>query len=169
MFGITYTRLDIFITWWLSVFHSIVVLCHFASLSVHHHILGHTPFSESIGPFSRLSFTFWSSCWPPRVAYWGIPSSPKIIGPFTCFIIFWPSCWSSWVVRLGHIPSGRVFLHRYLGYPLALGHLIRSFIILSVWIFKLGLHLYRLVIRRVSLRFGAAPISIDHVPITFRV
>ena len=132
-------------------------------------ILGHTPFSESIGPFSRLSFTFWSSCWPPRVAYWGIPSFPKIIGPFTCFIIFWPSCWSSWVVRLGHIPSGRVFLHRYLGYPLALGHLIRSFIILSVWIFKLGLHLYRLVIRRVSLRFGAAPISIDHVPITFRV
>ena len=114
LFGITYLRLDIFITWWMSIFQSTVVLRHFASLSVHHCILGHTPFSESIEPFSRLSFTFWLSCW------------------------------SSWVVILGHIPSGWVCLHHYLGYPLVLGHLIRSFIILSVRVqFESGPHLYR--------------------------
>ena len=77
-------------------------------------------------PFSELSFTFGSSCWPLRVAYLGIPSFPKIIRPCTCFIIFWPNCRSLWVVILGHIPSCWVCLHHYPRYPLALGHLIRS-------------------------------------------
>ena len=93
-------------------------------------------------PFNKLSFTFGSSCWPLRVAYWGIPSFLGIIEPFTGFIIFWASCRSLWVVILGHIPSGRVFLHHYLGHPLVLGHLIRLFIILSCQ-FESGPHLYR--------------------------
>ena len=41
----------------------------FVSLFVHCYMLGCTPFSESTRPFSRLSFTFWSSCWPLQVAY----------------------------------------------------------------------------------------------------
>ena len=77
-------------------------------------------------PFNKLSFTFGSSCWPLRVAYWGIPSFPRIIRPCTCFIIFWSNCRSLWVVILGHIPSYWVCLHCYPGYPLALGHLIKS-------------------------------------------
>ena len=145
LFGITDLRLDIFITWWMSIFQSTVVLRHFASLSVHHYILGHTPFSESTKPFTGF-ITFWSSYWPLRVAYRGIPFFSMIIGPFTGFIIFRPSCQSSCVVILGHIPSGRVCLHHYLSRPLVVGHLIRSFIILSV-----------------QLEFGAAPISIDHL------
>ena len=65
------------------------------------------------------------------------------------FVIFWTSFQSSWVVILGHIPSSRVCLHHYLSHPLVVGHLIRSFIILSV-----------------QLEFGTAPISIDHFPIS---
>ena len=110
----------------MSIFQSIVVLRHFVSLFVHRYILGHTPFSESTRPFSRLSFTFWSSCWPLWVAYWGIPSVPRIIRPFTGFIIFWLRCRSSWVVILEHIPSCQVCLHHYLSYLLALSRLIRS-------------------------------------------
>ena len=110
-------------------------------------MLGHALFFESIRPFSKLLFTFWSSCWRLWVTYWGIPSFLGIIEPFTGFIIFWASCRSLWVVILGHIPSGRVFLHHYLSYPLALGHLIKSFVLL-VWVqFEfLGSHLYRSVI-----------------------
>ena len=153
LFGITYLRLDIFITWWMSIFQSTVVLRHFASLSVHHCILGHTP-SPRASDLPQVSFTFRSSCWPLRVAYWGIPSFPGIIGPFIGFIIFGPSSRSSWVVILGHIPSDRVCLHHYMGYPLVLGHLIRSFIILSVWVqFESGPHLYRSVLFHVSLSF----------------
>ena len=85
----------------------------------------------STKPFSKLSFTFWSSCWPLRVAYWGIPFFLGIIGPFTSFIIFWPSCRSLWGIILEHIPFGQVCLHRYLSYHLALGHLTRSSIFLS--------------------------------------
>ena len=124
LFGITYSRLDIFISWWMSVFQNTIVLRHFVSLFGHHYMLGHTPFSESTRPFSRLSFTFWSSCWPLWVAYWGIPSFPEIIGPFIGFIIVWPSYRSLWVIILGHNPSYRVCLYRYLSYPLTLGHLI---------------------------------------------
>ena len=120
--GITYLRLDIFITWWMSIFQSLVVLWHFIFQFVHRHILGHTPFFDSTRPFSRLSFTFWSSCWPLQVTYWGIPSFHGINESFIGFIIFWPSCWSLWVVILGHILSYRVCLHRYLSYHLALSH-----------------------------------------------
>ena len=101
------------------------------------------------------------------------------------FVIFRPSCQSSWVVILGHIPSGRVFLHHYLGHPLVLGHLIRSFIILLVQ-FESGPHLYRSVIRCVNLsrdctyinrsssyqfefESGTAPISISHHLISLSV
>ena len=146
LFGITYLRLDIFITWWMSIFQSIVVLRHFVSLFVHHYMLGHTHFSESTRPFSRLLFTFWSSCWPLWVAYWGILSFPGIIEPFIGFIIFWPCCQSLWVVILGHIPSYRVFFNRYLSYPLALSHLIGRRHVSSVWVFRV------------------APISISHCP-----
>ena len=136
LFSITYSRLDIFITWWMSIFQSIVVLRRFVSQFVHRYMLGHTPFSKSTRPFSRLSFTFWSSCWPLRVAYWNIPLFPRIIEPFASFIIFWPSCRSLWVVILGHILFCRVCLHRYLSYPLALGHSIGHCLIslsLSFW------------------------------------
>ena len=91
LFGITHLRLDIFITWWMSIFQGTVVWRHFASLSVHHHILGHTPSPRALD-LPQVSFTFWSNCWLPWVAYWGIPSFSEIIGPFTCFIIFWSSC-----------------------------------------------------------------------------
>ena len=136
LFGITYLRLDIFITWWMNIFQSTIVLRHFVSQLIHHYMLGHTPFSESTRLFGRLSFTFWSSCWPMRVAYWGIPSLLGIIRPFIGFLIFWPSCRSLWVVILGHIPSCRVCLHRYPSYPLALGHLIGHYLVglsLSFW------------------------------------
>ena len=45
LFSITYLRLDIFIAWWMSIFHSTVVLRHFVSQFVHCYILGHPPFS----------------------------------------------------------------------------------------------------------------------------
>ena len=85
LFGITYLRLDIFIAWWMNIFQSTVVLWHFVFQFVHRHILGYTPFSESIGHFSRLSFTFWSSCWPLRVAYWAIPPSLRALDLSTNF------------------------------------------------------------------------------------
>ena len=143
LFGITHLRLDIFITWLMSIFQSTVVLRHFVSQFVHCYMLGHTLFFKSTRYFNKLSFTFWSSCWPLQVAYGGIPSFPGIIRPFIGFIIFWPSCRSLWVIILGHIPSCRVWLHRYLSYPLALSHLIKSFI-LSVQ-FESEPHLYRSV------------------------
>ena len=163
LFGITYLRLDIFITWWMSIFQSTIVLRHFISLFVHYHILGHTPFSESTRPFSRLSFTFWSSCWPLRVAYWGIPSFIGIIGPFISFT-------SLWVVILRHISSGQVWLHCHLSYPLALGHLIRS----SSEQFHVNLSFWnRTYIDQSSSVsvwvFGTAPISIDHLPFQFEL
>ena len=104
------------------------------------------PPSPRASNLPQALFAFWSSFRPPQVACWGIPSFPGIIGPFRGFVIFWPSCRSSWVVILGHIPSDQVCLHHYLSYPLALGHLINSFIIFSI-----------------QLEFGAAPISIGHV------
>ena len=104
------------------------------------------PPSPRASNLPQALFAFWSSFRPPQVACWGIPSFPGIIGPFRGFVIFWPSCRSSWVVILGHIPSDQVCLHHYLSYPLALGHLIKSFIIFSI-----------------QLEFGAAPISIGHV------
>ena len=85
LFGTTYLRLDIFITWWMSIFQSTLVLRHFVSLFVHRYILGHTPFSESTRPFSRLSFIFWPNCWPLRVAYWGIPPSLRATNLSTYF------------------------------------------------------------------------------------
>ena len=103
LFGITYLRLDIFITWWMSIFHSTIILRHFVSQFIYRYILWHAPFSESTKPFSRLSFTFWFSCWPLRITYWGIPSFHGINESFIGFIIFWPSCRSLWVVILGHI------------------------------------------------------------------
>ena len=154
LFGITHLRLDIFITWWMSIFQSTVVLRHFASLSVHHCILGRIliswitrpsvgfvhllvvdPLSCHTGAYPLLrehqTFHMFHSLFDLVVgflglSYWGIPSFPRIIGPFTGFIIFWPSCQSSWVVILGHILSYWVCLHHYLSYPLALSHLIRS-------------------------------------------
>ena len=152
LFGITYLRLDLFITWWMSIFQSTVVLRHFASLSVHHCILGHTP-SPRASDLPQVSFAFQSSCWPIRVVILGHTPFSESIGPFSRLsFTFWLNCWSSWVVILGHISSGRVCLHHYLRYPLVLGHLIRSFIIIvsssSVWV-------------------GAAPISIGHVPIDY--
>ena len=75
LFGITYLRLDIFIIWWMNIFQSIVVLRHFVSLFVHRYMLRHTPFFERTRPFNRLSFTFWSSCWPLRVVYQAYASS----------------------------------------------------------------------------------------------
>ena len=41
LFGITYLSLGIFITWWMSIFQSTVILRHCVSQSVHCHILGH--------------------------------------------------------------------------------------------------------------------------------
>ena len=146
LFGITYLRLEIFITWRMSIFQSTVVLRHIFVC-----FLSHTrasPPSLGSSDLPQTSFTFWFSRWLLRVAYWGIPSFLRIIKPFPGFGILRPSCRSSWVVILRHIPSGRVYLHHYLSYPLALGHLIRSFIILSV-----------------QLEFGVAPILIDHLPI----
>ena len=164
LFGITDLRLGIFIAWWMSIFQSTVILWHFVFQFDHHHILGHTPFVESTRPFIRLSFTFWFGCWPLRVAYWGIPSFFGIIGHFTGFIIFWPSCRSSWVVILGHIPSYRVCLHCSLSYHLALGHLIRSFILL-VWVrvFRDRTYIDRsFILPILVLVFGTAPILIGH-------
>ena len=102
---------------------------------------------RGISPSPRASdlphalFTFQSSCWPLRVAYWGIPSFPGIIGPFIGFIIFGPSSRSSWVVILGHIPSDWVCLHHHLSYPMVLGHLIRSFLLSVCVQFESGPHL----------------------------
>ena len=167
LFGITYLRLDIFITWWMSIFQSTVVLRHFVSMFVHRYMLRPTPFSKNTRTFSKLSFTFWSSFLPLRVAYYGIPSFPGIIGPFTGFIIFWPNHQSLWVVILGHIPSCWVCLHRYLSYPLTLSHLIRSFFL------SVQLELFRTAPISIShsscqfsSSFGVAPISIDHLPIS---
>ena len=185
LFGITHLRLDIFITWWMNIFQSTVVWRHFASLLIRHCILGHTPSPRALD-LPQVSFTFWSSCWLPWVAYWGIPSFSEIIGPFTGFIIFRPSCQSSCVVILGYVPSIRVCLHYYLSHPWVLGHLIMSFIILLVQlefgaapisighvhhlpvmlVFESGQHLYRSAISlSCQFRVGTAPISIDHLPV----
>ena len=121
----------------MSIFQSTVVLRHFASLSVHHYILGHTP-SPGALDLPQVSFTF-----------------DLVVDPESCI--------------LGHIPSSQVCLQHYLSHPLVVGHLIRSFIILSVQLesgaapisishsscqFESGPHLYRSVIRRVSLSRG---------------
>ena len=58
MFDITYLRMNIFITWWMSIFQSIVVLRHCVSQFVHCHILGHTPFLREHRTFHMLHSLF---------------------------------------------------------------------------------------------------------------
>ena len=98
-------------------------------------ILGHTPSPRS-SDFPRLSFTFWSSCWPLWVAYWGIPpflgssglSQASLsfdlvadphelsywgISPSTEFacIVIWVTLWL-WAIWSGHSSSCHVNLSR---------------------------------------------------------
>ena len=124
---------------------------------------------------------------------------PISIGHSSCQFQFEFSSWdrtyidrsfvvSVWVgaapISISHLPISLSF--RVGTVPVSIGHSSRQFqfefssrdrtyidrsFVMSVWVwvFESRPHLYRSVIFHVSLRFGAAPISIGHVPITFRV
>ena len=133
LFGISCLRLDIFITWLMSIFQSTIVSWHFISQFVRRHILGRTTFSKGTRPFSRLSFTFRHNYRPSWFEWWGIPpclssldlqqvSLPfnilstltrlilghtpffEIIRSLVDFIAFWSNCRFLWVIILEHIP-----------------------------------------------------------------
>ena len=165
LFGITYLRLDIFITWWMSISQSTVVFeafCISVCSSLH---TGAYPISESIEPSTGF-IHFWSSCRPlelhtgayppsPRssdlsqaslsfdlvvdpheLSYWGI-SPPAEFAYIIILVILW--FWATWSDHCHLLPVSLCSV-RVETAPISIDH------------------------RLVSLGFGAAPISIDHLP-----
>ena len=175
LFGITYLRLDIFITWWMSKSHSTVVLRHFAYLSVHHYILGHTPspwitrpstgfihlfdlvvdlrelhtgaYPSSLGSsdLSQASLSFDLVVDPHKLSYWGI-SLPVGLACIIVWVILW-----LWVAWSGHSSSSSSSCHVISvsgTAPISIGH--------SSCQFESGPHLYRSTIF-LSVQFDSGP------------